>query len=381
MAEFGKENIIHYLRGCLGDKFFNDDLAVLSHYLSLQGTSAVVYYQKILEKNAVNLKGLPNRKKFLKDFAVFTPKENVKFKFIDLFAGIGGFRLAMQYNGGECVFSSEWDASAQKTYCENYGEYPFGDITKINPEFIPDFDVLTGGFPCQPFSSIGKREGFKHKTQGTLFFYIANIIKVKQPKAFLLENVPGLISHDEGRTLATILNVLRQELHYTVFFKILNSADYKVPQERKRLYFVGFRNDLSIDEFEYPKPFKEKIGIGPFIEKDAEEPSISDHLQKSYIFKKNDGHPEVVDENTKTPVKTLCASYHKIQRITGTFVRGGRTGLRLFTEKECKAIMGFPDNFVIPVSRTQMYRQFGNSIAVPVVKQLSKKITEKLWRE
>lgn len=371
-------DLVKQLKTFLGDVRFDEDLAVLSHYLSLQGTSQALVYKKILEINGVDLKNLPNKVEYLKKFAKYPPKKKVKFSFIDLFAGIGGFRLAMQEHGGECVFTSEWDASAKQTYSTNYADVPFGDITKVNPKTIPDFDVLTGGFPCQPFSSIGKREGFEHKTQGTLFFYIAKIIKAKQPKAFLLENVPGLVSHNDGETLEIILDTLKKELNYDVFIKVLNSADYRVPQERKRLYFVGFRRDLNVSDFEFPKPNKEKVGIGQFVEVDAEGPSISKHLQDSYIYKKDDGHPEIIDANSDFPVKTLCASYHKIQRITGTFVRGGKTGLRLLTEKECKAIMGFPHEFKVPVSRTQMYHQFGNSVAVPVVTAISKKIVEKL---
>ncbi|MCR5124994.1 MAG: DNA (cytosine-5-)-methyltransferase [Treponema sp.] len=315
---------------------------------------------------------------FSKKDITFRHKEKPSFTFIDLFAGIGGFRLAMQANGGECVFSSEWDDAAKQTYYENYGEVPFGDITKVQPATIPDFEVLAGGFPCQPFSSIGKREGFQHKTQGTLFFYIANIIKEKKPKAFLLENVTGLLTHDDGNTFATIIDTLKNELGYSVFHKVLNSADFEVPQERKRLYFVGFRSDLQITEFGFPEGNKNRVGIGQFVEKDAKGPSISKHLQESYIFKKDDGHPEIIDELSDFPVKTLCASYHKIQRITGTFVRGGETGLRLLTKNECKAIMGFPNKFECSVSRTQMYHQFGNSVAVPVVTAISEKIIEAL---
>ena len=373
-----EKDLTTYLKSLLGEKRFDDDFAVVSHYLMLQESSAADHYKSVLKKNGVDVSELPSKKEFLKKFALFPPKQKVKFTFIDLFAGIGGFRLAMQDQGGECVFTSEWDEAAKKTYSTNYAEYPFGDITKIDPKEIPDFDVLTGGFPCQPFSSIGKREGFEHKTQGTLFFYIAKIISKKRPKAFLLENVPGLVSHNEGQTLETILDVLRKELEYDVFIKVLNSADYEVPQERKRLYFVGFRKDLKIKDFVFPEASKEIVGIGPFIEKDAEGPSISEHLQKTYIYKKDDGHPEVVDENTDFPVKTLCASYHKIQRITGTFVKGGKTGLRLFTEQECKAVMGFPMNFRVPVSRTQMYHQFGNSVAVPVVRKISEQIIKTL---
>lgn len=372
-ATFSNRNhLIESLDSYLGANRFSDDYAVLSHYIQLQGSVQADFYKKILEKNGVNLNKIPSKSDYFKQNDIkFVCKKKTTFSFIDLFAGIGGFRLAMQANGGECVFTSEWDESAQKTYSRNYGEVPFGDITKIDPKDIPDFDVLTGGFPCQPFSSIGKREGFEHKTQGTLFFYIAKIINEKHPKAFLLENVPGLTTHNDGKTLETILDVLRNELQYDVFIKVLNSANYKVPQERKRLYFVGFRKDLNVKDFKFPKPSSEIVGIGQFVEKNADGPSISERLQKNYIFKKDDGHPEIIDEKSDFPVKTLCASYHKIQRITGTFVRGGQTGLRLLTEQECKAIMGFPTDFIIPVSRTQMYHQFGNSVAVPVVTKIS----------
>ena len=297
-------------------------------------------------------------------------------KFIDLFAGIGGIRLAFEQAGAKCIFSSEWDVNAQKTYEANFFEKPHGDITKIKPEDIPDFDILTGGFPCQPFSMIGRREGFKHKTQGTLFFYIAEILRVKSPKAFLLENVPGLLTHDGGKTFSIIMETL-DNLGYDVKTSVLNSADFALPQMRKRLFFVGIQKVLNAS-FSFPVGNKSRVGIGAFIEQDADGPSISKKLQESYIFKKADGHPEIVDVNSDFPVKTLCASYHKIQRITGTFVRGGKTGLRLFTEKECKAIMGFPMDFKMPVSRTQMYRQFGNSVAVPVVTAIAKELVKSL---
>lgn len=296
-------------------------------------------------------------------------------KFIDLFAGIGGIRLAFEAANTRCVFSSEWDVHAQNTYETNFGEKPAGDITKIHPEDIPDFDILTGGFPCQPFSMIGRREGFNHKTQGTLFFHIAEILRVKQPNAFLLENVPGLLTHDKGKTFSVILETL-DNLGYSVYTQVLNSADFSVPQYRKRLYFVGFKKKFNA-QFTFPTGSKKIVGIGPFIETNAEGPSISEKTQR-YLFKKDDGHPEIVDSNSTFPVKTLCASYHKIQRITGTFVKGGKTGLRLLTENECKAIMGFPKEFKIPVSRTQMYHQFGNSVAVPVVTAIAQSLVDTL---
>ena len=307
--------------------------------------------------------------------------KNATFTFIDLFAGIGGTRLGFESAGGECIFTSEWDPHAQKTYYANFGDTPHGDITKIKSSEIPNFDVLLAGFPCQPFSSIGRRQGFLHETQGTLFYEVARIIKDKQPLAFMLENVPGLLTHDNGKTFEIIKATLK-ELGYTVDHKVLNSAEFGVPQQRKRIYIVGFRSDLVGDnyEFEFPVGKKRSVFINKFLEKDAAGYSISKRLQNGYMFKKDDGRPMLVDHNSKVHVKTLVASYHKIQRLTGTFVKDGETGMRLFTEHECKAIMGFPKDYVIPVSRTQMYRQFGNSIVVPVVSAVAKKMTNEFAR-
>lgn len=300
------------------------------------------------------------------------------YKFIDLFAGIGGMRIGFESAGATCVFSSEWDKFAQKTYEANFNEIPEGDITQISENEIPKFDILVGGFPCQPFSSIGKREGFKHKTQGTLFYDVARIIEHHKPKAFLLENVAGLLSHDQGNTLKTILGTL-VELNYKVSYKVLDASDYGVPQKRDRIYIVGFnKNKIKDSDFEFPLPRKSKVGIGKFVETGIQDRSISKHLQSVYIYKLDDGRPEVITPETDIPVKTLVSSYHKIQRLTGTFVKDGPTGLRLLSENECKAIMGFPRTFKVPVSRTQMYRQFGNSVAVPVVKQVAKSIVSHL---
>lgn len=306
-----------------------------------------------------------------------------QYKFIDLFAGIGGIRMAFEHAGNKCVFTSEWDKDAQKTYSANWpGETIYGDITKVDPKTIPDFDILCGGFPCQPFSSIGKRQGFSHPTQGTLFFNVRNILAEKRPDAFLLENVAGLETHDNGRTISVILKCLRDELGYDTAYAVLDAADYGVPQHRRRTFFVGFKKELNA-VFRFPEPTTagRAVGIHPFIEWDADSPTISRHLQRSYIFKKDDGHPQIIrrdDPQTNIPVKTLCASYHKIQRITGTFIEGGPTGLRLLTETECKRIQGFPDNFKVPVCRTSMYHQFGNSVAVPVVEAIAVRLTAAL---
>lgn len=312
--------------------------------------------------------------KLLIDKKTTTRTRQVDFTFIDLFAGIGGTRLGFESINGGCVFTSEWDPFAQKTYEANFNDIPYGDITKIKESQIPEFDVLLAGFPCQPFSSIGKRQGFMHTTQGTLFYDVARILKTKKPKAFLLENVQGILTHDKGRTLSTILEVLN-DLGYEVQYRLINAADFGVPQMRKRVYIVGFNKkkcalDPSTFEFPLGMPKKHK-NIGDYLENNVDGYSVSKHLQSKYLFKLNDGRPLVVDRNTKGPAKTLVASYHKIQRLTGTFVKDGPTGLRLYTESECKALMGFPPAFKVPVSRTQMYRQFGNSVVVPVIKSIA----------
>ncbi|ELS33218.1 MULTISPECIES: DNA cytosine methyltransferase [Pseudanabaena] len=241
---------------------------------------------------------------------------------------------------------------------------------------------------CQPFSSIGKREGFEHPTQGTLFYNVVKILKEKKPKAFILENVEGLVTHDGGKTLSIILETLsisvngqylflcQPEIRYHVFWSILDAKDYGVPQVRKRIFIVGISEDISTDipDFRFPIPHLSKEFIGSYVEENVSGYSISKHLQSSYLFKIDDGRPELIDRESRIQVKTLCSTYHKIQRLTGTFVKGGETGIRLLSENECKAIMGYPQSFIIPVSRTQMYRQFGNSVAVPVVHEVARSL-------
>ena len=301
-----------------------------------------------------------------------------KFRFIDLFAGIGGMRIGFESVGGRCVFTSEWDKFAQKTYEANFGEIPSGDITQVDASAIPKFDILLAGFPCQPFSTIGKRQGFEHPTQGTLFYDVVRILAHHRPKAFLLENVSGLQNHDGGRTLDLIKESLT-ELGYQFDYKVINAARFGVPQQRERIYIVGRRSKIAgKTNFDWPMGSNRIVGIGKFIKTGVTDHSISKHLQQVYIYKKDDGRPQIVDKDSNFPIKTLVASYHKIQRLTGTFVKDGETGLRLLTADECKAAMGFPKKFIIPVSRTQMYRQMGNSVAVPVIKALATWMVEDL---
>jgi DNA (cytosine-5)-methyltransferase 1 len=292
-------------------------------------------------------------------------------RFIDLFAGIGGIRKGFEDENTVAVFSSEWDKYAQQTYAANYGEIPQGDITKIAVTDIPEHDVLLAGFPCQPFSSIGKREGFAHATQGTLFFDVLRIISHHQPKMFLLENVQGLLTIQKGETFRIIVAALK-EAGYDVYHDVLDAQNFGLPQVRKRVVIVGFRNDLGVHDFVIPQGNpEEKVSIKTILEDDPRGYSISEHLQKTYLYKIDDGRPQIVDKTSDIQIKTLVASYHKIQRLTGTFVKGGETGVRLLSELECKRLMGFPDDFIVPVSRTQMYRQFGNSVAVPMMRAVA----------
>lgn len=296
-------------------------------------------------------------------------------KFIDLFAGIGGMRLAFKKHGMECVFSSEWDKHAQATYAANFGDVPHGDITKICTSQIPDHNILVGGFPCQPFSSIGKRQGFEHETQGNLFFEIIKILNHKQPDAFLLENMPGIRTIGGGKVFEYILDALDEIGYYTTTLD-LDAKDFGVPQKRARVYFVGIAKRHN-KIFNYKKPPCTSVGISEFIETNAKGYAMSDHIISKYLFKKDDGKPEIVDKTTDTPVKTLVSTYHKIQRLTGTFVQDG-DNLRLLSENECKAIMGFPKAHIFPVSRTQMYRQLGNSVVVPVVSSIAEQLKKTL---
>jgi DNA (cytosine-5)-methyltransferase 1 len=308
-------------------------------------------------------------------------RQKSSFKFIDLFAGIGGFRIAFEAAGGKCVYSSEWDKSAVKTYYANFGDIPAGDITKERVEHIPNFDVLAAGFPCQPFSSMGRREGFLHATQGTLFYDVLRIVKARQPKAILLENVSGLTTHDQGNTLRTIVTSL-EHCGYRVQWKVLDAAYHGVPQRRKRIYIVGFRADLFSAHFgfEWPNPSPEPMGLKGVLSEGVSGYEISRHLQNTYISKVKDGRPQILHPKKSGHVtaNTLVASYHKIQRLTGTFVADGPTGLRLLTVDECKKLMGFPDDWIMPVSRTQAYRQLGNSVAIPLVKEIGTRIAEAL---
>ena len=310
--------------------------------------------------------------------------DSSNLKFIDLFCGMGGFHLGINQacekyqKQATCVFASDIDKFAIKTYKSNFNITPHGDITKILSTEIPKHDILCAGFPCQSFSSIGKREGFDNKTKGALFFEICRILKHHKPSVCLLENVPGILTHNKGETFKIICQNL-EKIGYVIHYKVHNAVDFGLPAIRKRVFIIGFLNKKYWEIFKWPQSTCEPnnyVGIGTIIEHHEDGYCITKHLQDTYLFrkkngeKKNDNRPRVVDKNTLLPANTLVSSYHKIQRLTGTFVRDGKTGLRLFSENECKQIMGFPKEFKMPVSRTQMYRQTGNSVSVPIIKAI-----------
>jgi DNA (cytosine-5)-methyltransferase 1 len=326
----------------------------------------------------------------------FLPIENPKFQFIDLFAGIGGFRLAMQNLGGKCVFTSEWDKEAKRTYKANFGDRPFGDITKEETKaIIPDgFDLLCAGFPCQAFSIAGKRGGFED-TRGTLFFDVAEIIKRKRPKAVFLENVKGLRNHNGGKTLATILNVLRNDLGYFVPEpQIINAKDFGVPQNRERIYIVGFRNDLEIESFQYPKPTNIKVAFSDVKEKEV--PPTKYFLSTQYVQtlinhkarhegKGNGfGYAIIPDDGISNAIvvggmgreRNLVLDHRITDFTPTTHIKGtvNREGIRKMTPREWARLQGFPDNYLIPVADASAYKQFGNSVAVPAIQATANEI-------
>jgi len=395
-----------------GDKKFkirivepvNNKAAVVTHYLQNKGHSSEVFFKKdayaftneliqrkYKEENTVSVLAEEALQYFLfqQQDIPFPPIANPKFSFIDLFAGIGGFRIALQNLGGKCVFTSEWDESAKKTYQINFGEKPFGDITKEDTKkYIPDnFDVLCAGFPCQAFSIAGKRGGFED-TRGTLFYDVAEIIKRKKPKVFFLENVKGLRNHDKGKTLQIILNVLRNDLGYYVPDpEIINAKDFGVPQNRERIYIVGFKKELNITKFTYPEPLTKKRAFEDIKEDDVV--SAKYYLSTQYLKtlkehktrhenKGNGFGYEIIPDNGISNAIVVggmgrernLVIDHRIDDFTPvTKIKGevNREGIRKMTPREWARLQGFPEKFQIKVADASAYKQFGNSVAIPAI--------------
>ena len=388
----------------------NEESAIVTHYLQNSDTKyAQVFADKaldLLDDNDCYLEGnvacepvmqynlFPELNK-----VPFPAPENPKFTFIDLFAGIGGFRIAMQNLGGKCVYSSEFDAQAQKTYLANFGEVPFGDITKESTKrYIPkDFDILCGGFPCQAFSLAGKRLGFKDETRGTLFFEIEDILRKYQPKAFFLENVKGLVIHNKGCTLKTILKHLEDAGYDVVPPQVLNAMDYGVPQHRERIYIIGFRKDLHINlsEFQYPKPMTTGNMRPKFRDvMEKEEVSVKYYLSTAYIDTlirhkarhEAAGHGfgyKIIDidgvanaivvggmgRECNLLIDKRLTNFTPVTRIKGEV---NKDGVRKMTPREWARLQGFPDDFKIVVADASAYKQFGNSVAIPAIQATAK---------
>jgi DNA (cytosine-5)-methyltransferase 1 len=323
-----------------------------------------------------------------------------KLKFIDLFAGIGGFHLAFKEHGSKCVFSAEWDKFASKTYAFNYGLEPAGDITLINETSIPDHNILCAGFPCQAFSISGKMNGF-NDTRGTLFFDIARIVSCKNPEILVLENVRNLVKHNSGKTLKTILRVL-DDLGYSVNYTVMNASLYGVPQSRERVYFVCFKKYLKIKDYNFPKPSFESVKLADILEPDS--------LTKDYVIDRNDIKLEKHDNSFEFDSDLFGSAFLKPLRI-GTINKGGqgeriysikghaitlsaygggaagKTGayyinnkVRQLSPRECLRVQGFPDSFKFPenISVSQSYKMCGNSVSVPVITKIYYSILDKL---
>ena len=368
-----------------------DERAVLSHWIHLAGSRFAKPYEAAAERmlpprvfDRLNAFGVaepdPHQGFFSELLEVpFPPPVAPKFTFIDLFAGIGGIRLAYQRLGGLCVFSSEWNEDAAKSYFANFGEVPFGDITKISPESIPSFDILLAGFPCQPFSIIGAKEGFKHETQGTLFFDIERILVAKRPKAFMLENVRNLTAHDGGRTFDVILKHL-QAAGYDVHYRVLNALHFGVPQKRERIIICGFRTPVP---FSFPEGDKTSIpSLATILDPEADKDRslfVRGEIRDSRL-KRLGGRtvekPYISHENvagTITPHPFSCA------------LRAGASANYILVNderrpsgRELLRLQGFPDEYKIVVNYTQIRRQTGNSVAVPVIAAVAQNIVQQL---
>lgn len=408
---------------------FPAQLAIVTHALMLKNSRYGAIYQdkadelidawtnstlpsKIhLESSVVCEPISPFQRSLFDDLGMvpFPGPKNPKFTFIDLFAGIGGFRMAFQNLGGQCVFSSEWDAQAQKTYFANYGEVPFGDITsERTKQYIPDnFDILCAGFPCQAFSLAGKRLGFE-ETRGTLFFDVAEILRRKQPKAFFLENVKGLAIHDRGKTLKTILNTLDEIGYAVVPPQIVNAMYFGVPQHRERIYIVGFRKDLGIKPGDFAYPEQKEV-TKHFIDIREKDPVPAKYyLSTTYVdtlirhkarheSKGNGfGYAIVGDNEVANAIvvggmgreRNIVIDTRQTDLTPTTRIKGeyNKDGWRRMTPREWGALQGYPvyDNgdgspvFQIPVADASAYKQFGNSVAVPAIQATAQQLLQVL---
>ena len=379
---------------------FSDQAAIVSHYLQLKNRPEGVLYKKNAEQILNEWSSWMDEDmtdavadgdmvfeppvfqlNLFHDLlnAPFHDSASPKFTFVDLFAGIGGIRIPFTELGGKCVFSSEWDKAAQISYSYNFGEVPFGDITKINSDSIPKHDVLLAGFPCQAFSIIGKMKGFAD-TRGTMFFEVARILQHHQPKAILLENVKQLVSHDGGKTFKVILDTLA-ELGYSVKWKILNALDFGLPQKRERVIIVGFKSAAACEQFNFDfEPIA--YNLASVLEDDKNVDSslfASDMIldkRRKRVEGKNVFYPSVWHENKSGNISIL--PYACALRTGASYNYLLINGYRRPSSRELLRFQGFPEKFKIEVSHQEIRRQTGNSVAVPMIRAVAKKIIQLL---
>lgn len=318
------------------------------------------------------------------------------YTFIDLFAGLGGFRIALESLGAKCVYSNEWDTSVQKVYAENFGDTPEGDITQVNENTIPDHDILCAGFPCQAFSISGKQRGFQD-SRGTLFFDVARIVKAKKPKVVFMENVKNFATHDNGHTLEIVKETM-EELGYVFYQKVLNAVDYGIPQKRERIYMVCFRNDLASNSFTYPKSFPLTRHVEDFLLEDEsivkdlyiERPDIYFNGVEDNKYSNKSIRLGIVNKggqgeriySIKGIAITLSAYGGGVFAKTGGYLINGKT--RKLHPRECARIMGYPDSYKICKNAHQAYTQFGNSVVIDVLQLIGiniGKVMEKTCNE
>lgn len=312
------------------------------------------------------------------------------WKFIDLFAGLGGFRLAFESLGATCVYSNEWDIPVQKVYYENFGDLPEGDITKVNEKDIPEHDILCAGFPCQAFSISGKQRGFED-SRGTLFFDVARIVKEKKPKIVFMENVKNFAAHDGGKTLDVVKGTM-EELGYTFYQRVLNSVDYGIPQKRERIYMVCFRNDIAVNNFSFPKAIKLEKHVEDYLLQDS---SLTEHL---YVDRKDTYYNNLQDNvysnksirlgtvnkggqgeriySTKGIAITFSAYGGGVFAKTGGYLINGKP--RRLHPRECARLMGYPDTYKISQKPNQAYQQLGNSVVIDVLQYIGIEIGKSL---
>jgi DNA (cytosine-5)-methyltransferase 1 len=375
----------------------NDIIANVTHYFQAENVSGRKQFKKNLPSAVNRFIEKIDIERFIWDIP-FKPVQSPKFSFIDLFAGIGGMRIAFQQLGGKCVFSSEWDKHSQLSYYENFGEMPFGDITKVNEQEVPKHEILVAGFPCQAFSIAGFKGGFKD-TRGTLFFDVARILQEKHPDAFFLENVKGLYGHDKGRTLDVILRTLREDLGYYVPDpQIMNARDFGVPQNRERIFIVGFRNKAAADRFSYPKPLGIHTTISDILEDN--EVSVKYYLSNQYLrtlvnhrarheakgngfgyeIIPSDGIANAIVVGGMGRERNLIVDDRLSNFVPVTHIKGSvnKKGIRKMTPREWARLQGFPDKFKIVVADSHAYKQFGNSVAVPAIQATARNLIRSL---